>query len=350
MFRRVIRPRVHRSHAYPNAGRARAITHAARRGGRGAAALALAAPAAWAGALFWPGGFGDAADYAVGEPGATARFWGGGFADVLSALVTPEAKVEGRRRSVADARLAEGETTGAAATPRAATCPMSDVDALTALARRLEERLVPKPGQEAAFAALRQALARAGEDLGDSCPPAASDNAQASTPARLAAMRGRLWAIQSAALALRGPFADFYGVLDDAQKKELDGAIALDADKTAHRSEAPVVAAQICHMQAEAASTRTAARIRAAVALTPEQEASFRTLAETSAGMAKLAVASCPAEPPGSALARFDAILTRLDSMLYAIVVVATPLDVFYGSLSEDQKARFDALGGRAES
>jgi hypothetical protein len=43
-------------------------------------------------------------------------------------------------------------------------------------------------------------------------------------------------------------------------------------------------------------------------------------------------------------------VLSRLDAMLYAIVVVTTPLDVFYGSLSDDQKARFDGLGGRAES
>ncbi|MDQ2079258.1 Spy/CpxP family protein refolding chaperone [Xanthobacteraceae bacterium Astr-EGSB] len=353
MFRRVIRPRVHRPHPYPHAGRSRALTRAARPG----AALALAVPTAWAGSLFWPHGFGDAAAYAVGEPRAAARFWGGGFADVLAGLVAPavpEAKVESRRRGVAAARLAEGETTGAAATPPSATCPASDVDALTALARRLEERLAPKPGQEAVFAAFRQALATAGEDLGDSCPPAASDDAPASTPARLAAMRERLWAIQSAALALRGPFADLYDALDDTQKKTLDGVIALapaaDAAKMARRGEAPVIAAQICHMQAQAAAERTATRIRAAVTLTPGQEAPFRTLTETSAGMAKLAVASCPAEPPGSALARFDAVLSRLDAMLYAIVVVATPLDVFYGSLSEEQKARFDALGGRVES
>jgi hypothetical protein len=361
MFRRVIRPRVHRPHAYSNTGRARAITHAARRGGRGATALALAVPAVWAGSQFWPGGFGDAAAYAVGEPDATARFWSGGFADVLAALVTPEAKVASRRRSVADARLAAGgsaagETTGAAATPPPAACRESGADSLAALSRRLDERLAQKPDQQAAFAAFRQALATAGEDLGETCPQTAADDIPASMPARLAAMRERLWAIQSAALALRGPFADLYGVLDDAQKETLDGVIApartatADADKTARRGEAPVVAAQICHMQAQAASTRTAARIRAAVALTPEQEAPFRTLTETSAGMAKLAVASCPAEPPGSALARFDAVLSRLDAMLYAIVVVATPLDVFYGSLSDEQKARFDALGRRAES
>jgi hypothetical protein len=361
IFRRVIRPRIHRPHAYPNAGRARAITHAARRGGRGAAALALAAPAVWAGSLFWPQGFGDAAAYAVGEPGATARFWTGGFADVVAGLVTPpgpEDKGESRRRGIADARSTAGgeaETTGAAPAPLGAACAASGADALAALGRRIEERLAPKPGQEAAFAAFRRSLAAVGEGLGDSCRDAASD-AAATMPARLAAMRERLWAIQSAALALRGPFADLYGALDETQKKALDGAVAADAGaaadatKTPRRGETPVIAAQICHMQAEAASARTAARIRAAVAPTPEQEAPLRTLTETSAGMAKLAVASCPAEPPANALARFDAVLTRLDAMLYAIVVVTTPLDVFYGSLSDDQKARFDALAGRAET
>jgi hypothetical protein len=381
MFRRVIRPRVHRPHAYSNASRTRAVTEAVRRRGRGASALAGLVSAVWAGSQFWPSGFGDAVAYAAGESDATARFWSGGFADALAALVTPETKLESRRRGVADAGVAAdgktaggktagdksadreaaggeaaAETTGAAPTPRPAACMDAGADAVAALARRLDERLAPKPDQEAAFAAFRQSLATAREDLRDPCPQSAADAAATGMPARLAAMRERLWAIQSAALALRGPFADLYGVLDDTQKKALDSAAAstltaaTDTAQAARRGDMPVVAAQICHMQAQAASARTAARIRAAVAPTPEQEAPFRTLTETSAGMAKLAVASCPAEPPATALARFDAVLSRLDAMLYAIVVVTTPLDVFYGSLSDDQKARFDGLGGRAES
>ena len=61
-------------------------------------------------------------------------------------------------------------------------------------------------------------------------------------------------------------------------------------------------------------------------------------------------IASCPAEPPATATARLDAVLARLDAMLYAVVVVATPLQGFYASLTDEQKARFDALGGRPES
>jgi hypothetical protein len=333
MFRRVIRPRLHR----PHAARSRALAHAARRGG---AALALAAPAMWAGSAFWPHGFHDLAGYAIGDGDAGPRFWSGGFADVLAGLTTPPA----RDRSVADVRA---ETTGAAPTRRASACVSAHTDLAAALARRIEERVDPKPGQEAAFAAVRTRLATIADDLRQSCPDAADapDNA----PARLAAMRERLWAIQSAALALREPFADLYAVLDADQKQRLD-AVAEPAAKPSRRRGMPAIAAQICHMQAEAASARAAARIRDAVALAPEQEPPFKTLTETSAGMAKLAVASCPAAPPATALARFDAVLDRLDALLYAIVVVTTPLDVFYGSLTDEQKARFDALGGGAES
>jgi hypothetical protein len=66
--------------------------------------------------------------------------------------------------------------------------------------------------------------------------------------------------------------------------------------------------------------------------------------------MAKFMVASCPAAPPAGALDRLDAVTGRLDAMLYAIGVVDAPLSGFYGSLNDEQKARFDALGGKAES
>jgi hypothetical protein len=102
-------------------------------------------------------------------------------------------------------------------------------------------------------------------------------------------------------------------------------------------------------MQAQAGE-RTVERITNSVNPTAEQQEPLKTLTEISAGMAKLMIASCPAEPPATATARLDAVLARLDAMLYAVVVTATPLQGFYASLTDEQKARFDALGGRPES
>jgi hypothetical protein len=48
-----------------------------------------------------------------------------------------------------------------------------------------------------------------------------------------------------------------------------------------------------------------------------------------------------PTTPP----ARVEILRLRLDAMLEAVRLVRPPLDTFYGSLSDEQKARFNALG-----
>ena len=57
--------------------------------------------------------------------------------------------------------------------------------------------------------------------------------------------------------------------------------------------------------------------------------------------------ASCSGEqaltPPG----RVAAMEQRLNAMLQAVETVRPALTKFYGSLSDEQKARFDRLGGR---
>jgi hypothetical protein len=40
---------------------------------------------------------------------------------------------------------------------------------------------------------------------------------------------------------------------------------------------------------------------------------------------------------------RFEAVASRLDSMIYAVTIERTALNDFYASLNDDQKARFDA-------
>jgi hypothetical protein len=48
-----------------------------------------------------------------------------------------------------------------------------------------------------------------------------------------------------------------------------------------------------------------------------------------------------PSTPPS----RLDAVVKRLQAMLQAVETVQPPLQDFYDSLSDDQKARFDTIG-----
>jgi hypothetical protein len=55
--------------------------------------------------------------------------------------------------------------------------------------------------------------------------------------------------------------------------------------------------------------------------------------------------AACPSELPSTPTGRIEAMHKRLDAMLAAVRTVRPALDKFYQSLSDEQKARFNALG-----
>src|SRR5262249_49924482 len=74
------------------------------------------------------------------------------------------------------------------------------------------------------------------------------------------------------------------------------------------------------------------------------QRQKLQTLEMTTQGMAQQLMASCPAEPPPTALARLDAAEKRLNAMLYATRVAGPALRGFYDSLSEEQRAEFNAI------
>jgi hypothetical protein len=53
---------------------------------------------------------------------------------------------------------------------------------------------------------------------------------------------------------------------------------------------------------------------------------------------------ACPKKAPATALERLDAALDWLDATLFAVTNVAVPVDDFYRTLSEAQKARLDTI------
>jgi hypothetical protein len=78
---------------------------------------------------------------------------------------------------------------------------------------------------------------------------------------------------------------------------------------------------------------------------THEQQSLLDGLKDASARAGKLLQTACPANPPSTPLGRLDAMGKRLDAMLQALDVVRPALAKFYDSLSDEQKARFNAMG-----
>jgi hypothetical protein len=77
------------------------------------------------------------------------------------------------------------------------------------------------------------------------------------------------------------------------------------------------------------------------------QRASLAALQDASTKAAETLKAACQ---PGEALtppARFAAIGKRLDAMLQAVKLVRARLEEFYATLTDEQKAQFEAIGPR---
>ncbi len=88
-------------------------------------------------------------------------------------------------------------------------------------------------------------------------------------------------------------------------------------------------------------------RIERAVQPTEGQRAALNDLRAASTKAAEAMAAACPSEFPRNSAQRFAFMEKRMDAMLQSIKIVRPAFDAFYSSLSEEQKARFDAAGPR---
>jgi len=87
-------------------------------------------------------------------------------------------------------------------------------------------------------------------------------------------------------------------------------------------------------------------RLERALRPTEAQRAALNALHDATGKAADLLKARCPQDetltPPG----HIAAMEQRLNAMLEAIKIVQPALETFYGSLTDEQKARFNQLGG----
>ena len=70
----------------------------------------------------------------------------------------------------------------------------------------------------------------------------------------------------------------------------------------------------------------------------------FRALQEANARAGELLKTDCPTYRPITPVVRIGAMEQRLDAMLRAINIVQPALQKFYGSLTDEQKERFNRL------
>ena len=90
-------------------------------------------------------------------------------------------------------------------------------------------------------------------------------------------------------------------------------------------------------------SERMIERIERATQPTAEQKPKFDALKEASTKAAGIVKAACPTEPSFTPTGRLAAAEKRLTAMLEAVRTVRPAMDAYYGSLTDEQKARLTA-------
>jgi hypothetical protein len=209
---------------------------------------------------------------------------------------------------------------------------------------RIAETVNPDDTQRTVLNELGDATNRALKVLQSACP-----DELPSTPAgRMAAMRQRLEAMREAVQIVRPALEKFYNALNDEQKARFN---ALEPEQTAAQTKAgKAELSQVCSTAVTKTNAAPTARIQQALRLSPEQKSALDNLDAATDKAAEILGANCPTgetlTPPG----RLAAMEGRLNAMLQALDVVQPALVDFYGSLTDEQKARFNQLGVRRQA
>ena len=299
----------------------------------------------WVGPLFWPFAYYDVYDYAMWG-GDDVPFWGYGYNDIYAGMFTPYDYdgLSGYLPQAASANPAPAATRQAAAPSDqlAQMCGDDSRDIAGLPVDQIQQAIQPNEAQRAALDELANASVKAAQDIRTACPKQIA----ATAPDRLAAMQTRIEAMKAAVGTVEPPLRKFYDLLSDEQKTRLN-ALGEDQRKGEAASHKGSTIEQGCGAAQASATAWPAAEIDARVHPTDAQRESLAALQDASAKAVDMLKASCEATDAITPPARLEAAGKRLDVMLQAVKTVRVALDRFYATLSDEQKAQFEAIGPR---
>jgi hypothetical protein len=302
----------------------------------------------WVGPVFWPYAYDDFYDYAWWG-GDADPFWDYGYGDLYAGLFSPydygslsgyAGYLPGRTGSAGTTRSARGSESS---TALADMCGNDSRNIAGFPVEQFRSAISPDDQQAAALDDLANASQKAAEAIRNSCPR----DVALTAPSRLLAMQQRVEAMRDAVNTVKPALDRFYGLLSDEQKAKIT---ALAAEKPAAQRGGNTTSIGRCgatQSSAAAASDNPwpSEQIERDVKPTDAQRASLTALQDATAKAADILKSSCPPEAARTPPARLEAAAARLDAMLQAIGTVRPKLDDFYNSLTDEQKAAFDAIG-----
>jgi hypothetical protein len=303
------------------------------------------------GPLFWPYAYNDFVDYTF-SPYAYDTFWPYAYDDVFVGIYggyAPEyyeaenayayAGSSASQRSYDRATNSSGTASQSAGAERICT---GEAKGVTDFAiQKIAQQVGPDQKQQDLLDELKAASVKAVDIMQQACPTELP-----STPTgRLAAMRTRVEAMLKAVEVVRPALDKFYQSLSDEQRERF---IAVDQGQQAARPQRGADLNDLCQGDLRTKTGLPVEKIERTLHLDPDQETGLRALDEATLDSARMLQAKCQPDqsltPPG----RLAAMEDRLQVMVKALDTTQAALSKFYGSLSDEQKARFDRLSVRA--
>jgi hypothetical protein len=297
----------------------------------------------WVGPVFWPYAYDDFFDY-VFWPYAYDDFWPYAYEDVYYGIYGGYGYVD----QGVGVRASPGARTTRARTVRAlngagsaggGVCGEQAPELTNWPIESISEVVQPTDAQRPLLTELKDATAKAVEILRASCP---TDLPSIPT-GRLAAMESRLQVMLDAVQTVRGPLDQFYQSLTDEQKERFNVVAPTDTAASQDRRDLT----RLCTERGPGVADLPIDRIAQAVRPDDVQRAALEELRAASTRAGEGLKADCPTYRALTPTGRVEAMQQRLEAMLTAVRTVQPALAKFYDGLSDEQKARFNAISAR---
>lgn len=292
----------------------------------------------WFGPVFWPYAYSDIFDYTFWPYGYDdgywayaydnffdSVFWGEEGPPEVYAYAVPRASSLSAPRYSAVQELCKQPGSGITA------WPFAEIERKVGLNREQRDLLadVRKSAEDAA------AVFKA------SCP--ADDAFPLTPPGRLQAVTARLQATLQAVQTVRPALAAFYNSLSDEQKARFNEIGPKQTSPSPEARQAQDV--KSCKEPKPGLSNLPIEKIDDVVKPTEAQAASLNRLQDATDKAVSILQSACPDETPITPPGRLETMEERLQAMIDAAATVKPALVEFYGSLSSEQKARFNRIG-----
>ncbi len=301
----------------------------------------------WYGPLFWPYAYWDFVDYTF-WPYPYDVFWPYAYDDLYVGVFGPYSyegpayvELEGPVYAEAPFSRHHRRTREQSSAAVAVVCSVQAPALTNWPIQQIAQTVQPDEAQQSALNELKDATAKAMNVLQSACP----DQLPSTPTARLEAMRQRIGTMLHALGIIKPPLQRFYDSLNDEQKSRFDLVTPQERAAPASAS-SKVDVSEVCGEQALQATNAPIERVLRAVKPNDVQRTALDALDGATKKAADFLEANCPVDqaltPPG----RVAAMEKRLNTMMEAINIVQPALQSFYGLLTDEQKARFNQLGG----